>query len=393
LQPFFSAVQSIALDAAANVYVAGSAPGAIATTPSALQSTVPGTPSVPNGFAAKLSSDATQLLFATNLGGTNGASLTGLTLDPAGNVWIAGNTRSSDFPGLPDTPSSGVDFALELNENATSLQRIFALVPATVTQTPSFDSNGDLLLPGSAGNLLRLNPATALTAPAVFAITNAAVPRATAGLAAGEIATVYGIGLGPSRGIVGGPAENGLYPRQLGGVTIEFADAPAPLLYVGPNQINFQVPFTLTNPATITITTPTSVLPAMQLPLIGSIGIFGVLNQDGSLNSASSPAKAGSIVSLYATGLGAPSFPVQDGAVSLSANSVFQNSIEVAWQGSLYPLPLWYAGTAPGLINGLDQVNVQLPAGVKNPRLAIRRLSPVNGSAPATSNSVVVYAQ
>jgi uncharacterized protein (TIGR03437 family) len=232
-----------------------------------------------------------------------------------------------------------------------------------------------------------------LSAPAVFAITNAAVPRATAGVAPGEIATVYGIGLGPSTGIVDGPDENGLYPKQLGGVTIEFAGVPAALLYVGPNQINFQAPFTLTNPATVTITTPTSVLPAMQLLLIGSIGIFGVLNQDGSLNSASSPAKAGSIVSLYATGMGAPSFPVEDGAVSLSANSVFRNSIEVAWQGSLYPLPLWYAGTAPGLINGLDQVNVQLPAGVKNPMLAIRRLSPVNGSAPETSNSVVVYAQ
>ena len=76
---FFSSVQSIALDAADDVYVAGSSGGSIATTPNALQSTVALSvyPAVLNGFAIELSSDATQLLYATNLGGTNGASLTG----------------------------------------------------------------------------------------------------------------------------------------------------------------------------------------------------------------------------------------------------------------------------------------------------------------------------
>lgn len=393
LQRSFSAAQSVAIDSSDNVYVAGSAPSAIATTPGALQSSVPGSGSAAIGFAAELSSDATQLLFATNLGGTDGATLTGLALDPGGNVWISGNTRSPDFPGLNNPSSAGLNFALELNANASALQQIVGLVPGTVTQPPAFDSSGDLLLLGSGGNLLRLSPTSALAVPAVFAITDSAATQATAGIAVGELATLYGTGLGPSQGIVGGPDANGVYPTQLGGVRVEFNGAAAPLLYVGSDQINFQAPFNLTYPATMTVITPTATLAPMQLPLIGSIGVFGVLNQDGSLNSAANPAQSGSIVSLYATGLGAPSPTAQDGAISQSAVSAFQDTVEVTFLGSLYPLPLWYAGTAPGLINGLDQLNVQLPAAVQNPTLAISRLAPVNGSAAATSNLVLVYAQ
>jgi uncharacterized protein (TIGR03437 family) len=52
-----------------------------------------------------------------------------------------------------------------------------------------------------------------------------------------------------------------------------------------------------------------------------------------------------------------------------------------------YSLPVSYAGTAPGLINGLDQVNVQLPFGIASPRLTI-----TEGVSPAvSSNPVLVY--
>lgn len=54
-------------------------------------------------------------------------------------------------------------------------------------------------------------------------MTNAAVLTAQSGLAPGEIATFFGVGLGPSAGIVGIPDENGLYPTELGGVTVQFA--------------------------------------------------------------------------------------------------------------------------------------------------------------------------
>ena len=381
-QATFSSAQSAAIDSSGNVFITGYAPSPIAATPGVLQPTVnvPSTNPGAYGYVAKLSSDATQLLYATNLGGSSGARIYGLTLDSVGNVWIAGNTKSVDFPGLSNVPITGLDFALELNSSASAIQQIFALLPGTVTDLPAFDSNGNLLLLATAGNLLRLNPATALTAPAVFAILNSAVPYAAAGVAPGELLTLYGTALGPSTGIVGGPDQNGLFPTKLGGVEVDFfsgagsSGVPAPLLYVGAGQINLQVPFAFALPATITITTPTAVLAPLIVPLISSVGVFGVVNQDGTVNSASNPAPVGSPVSIYLTGLGAPSTSgsfTPNGAISSSANNAFQDSILIFQSNSFQPLPVLYAGTAPGLINGLDQIDVQLPANVPNPSLNI----------------------
>src|SRR5579863_3102018 len=312
----FDEVQSIALDAFGNVYLAGETSSGMATSPGALQPSVTGG----GGFAAKLSSDGAKLLYATNLGGTgvgnaNAATLRGLTLDPSGNAWIAGSTNAPDFPGLSNTPATGIDFALELNGDGSALEQIIGVVPGTVTQPPSFDSTGNLLLFSSKGNLLRLDTSNVLSAPAVLALTNAAIGTAEAGIAPGEIVTLYGVGLGPSPGIVGTPNDKGLYPIILDGVKVQFENAgpspvDGPLLYVGPNQINFQVPFAFSGQSSIVITTPTMTLAPIWITQITSVGVFhepgsnyaAALNQDQSINSASNPAKPGSIISLFATG-------------------------------------------------------------------------------------------
>jgi uncharacterized protein (TIGR03437 family) len=334
-----------------------------------------------NGFAIKLSADGTQLLFATNLatnllapaanpGGVGGAP-SGVAVDSAGNVWITGYTGNSNFPGLSNVPASGLDFALELNANATAVQQIFTFLPPTATQPPAFDSNGDLVLLASAGNLVRLNPATALTAPAVFAMTNSAIPRATASVGPSELVTVYGVGLGPATGITGEPDVNGLYPTQLGGVSVNVNGVLAPLLYVGSGQINFQmVSYDALSggPGAVVVTTPTGALPALQPQgVLRSIGIFVAVNEDFTANTASNPAAAGSIVILYMTGLGLPG-GLRNGAIAPSANDAFNNLIEVEtpYAPGGVPLEVLYAGTAPDLINGVDQVNVQLPPGLNS---------------------------
>jgi uncharacterized protein (TIGR03437 family) len=168
----------------------------------------------------------------------------------------------------------------------------------------------------------------------------------------------------------------------------------APLLYAGPDQINLQVPFLspFAAPAPITVTTQAGPPLTLQPPVFGSVGIFAVVNEDGSVNSASDPAADGSIVSLYLTGLGAPSSSAQDGAISPTADSAFLASIEVLWPFA--PLGVLYAGTAPGLIDGLDQVNVQLPPGVNGLQLVVRtQPSSLIFETPVSSNTVTVYAQ
>ena len=397
---------SVAVDASNDVYLAGFTFEPIATTLGALQSQQQLGQTGGNGYIMELSADATRLIFATNLT----ATIAGLTLDSSGNAWVVGNTiyststgkvNASNFPGLPNIPSTGLDFALELNSNATAAQQVLSFLPPTVTQPPAFDSNGNLVLVASAGNLVRLNTATALTAPAVFAMTNSAIPQAQASIGPGELLTLYGVALGPAAGVSGQPDQNGKYFTQLGGVSVNIKGTLAPLLYVGPNQINLQVPFLGsvgpvtalgTSPISITVTTPTGSLPALFTPVYSSLGIFGVVNEDGSINSMSNPAREGSIIMVYMTGLGSYSTAAPDGTIVPTANSAFVADLEVT--SPFFPLGIIYAGNAPTLIDGLDQLNVQLAIGFKNPELVVQTVPgapSVEGS--ATSNTVTVYTQ
>jgi uncharacterized protein (TIGR03437 family) len=87
------------------------------------------------------------------------------------------------------------------------------------------------------------------------------------------------------------------------------------------------------------------------------------LNQDGSLNSAANPAPPGSIVAIFATGLGAINPPLADGSLvglplpvnALSLDLVPQCLLTGCPQQSTYN-PL-YAGPAPYLIAGTSQIN------------------------------------
>jgi hypothetical protein len=54
-----------------------------------------------DAFITKLNPTGTALVFSTYLGGTQDDGATGLALDASGNVWLKGNTQSSDFPVTP----------------------------------------------------------------------------------------------------------------------------------------------------------------------------------------------------------------------------------------------------------------------------------------------------
>ena len=392
----YPTVQSVAIDSSGNVYVGGTAGSPIAGTPDSLQPTVTRTSGLPNtAFVIKLSPDGTQMLYGTNLGGGTGSRLAGIALDSSGNLWATGCTTSPDFPGLSNVPASGVDFALELNANASALTQINDFLPRTIcsyyiaqNRQPVFDSFGRILLLGDTGNLLRWNPDPTATTSAIFGLTNSATPLSMAGGAPGELATFYGVGIGPSQAIVATPDANGNYPTTLGGVTVGFSAGfvtiPARLLYVGPNQINFQVPFALSATTPVIVTTPTGPLAALSFRNLPNIGIFGVINPDGTINSQSNPAPVGSAVAIYATGLGAPEPSSEDGAIATSAENAFLNEVKILnLLGPSQTLPVLYAGTAPTLINGLDQINIQLPAR-QTPQIEIQ-------TANANSNQISIY--
>lgn len=146
---------------------------------------------------------------------------------------------------------------------------------------------------------------------------------------------------------------------------------PAPLLYAGPNQINFQVPWetAMGNASVVVSTSAGSSLPTTVNVVAQAPGIFTytgnrsvVQNQDYSLNGPNNGALPGQYVIVYITGAGAVTNTPADGEPALgSPLSHVKGAVSVTIGAT--PANVAFAGLVPGL-DGLVQLNVQIPNGV-----------------------------
>lgn len=119
---------SIFLDSSGNVYVTGYTESIdFPTTTGAYDTSFNGLSDI---FISKLSGDLNELLASTYLGGSFGDAASSIFPDSSGNIYVTGNTGSSDFPTTPgayDTSFNGGDdsfsdvFIAELSSDLTSL--------------------------------------------------------------------------------------------------------------------------------------------------------------------------------------------------------------------------------------------------------------------------------
>ena len=92
--------RGIAVDSDGNAYVTGITTSSdFPVTSGALDTTFNGGPS--DAFVTKLNSPGTALILSTFLGGASDESGTGIALGAAGDIYVAGDTLSSDFPTTP----------------------------------------------------------------------------------------------------------------------------------------------------------------------------------------------------------------------------------------------------------------------------------------------------
>jgi uncharacterized protein (TIGR03437 family) len=194
-------------------------------------------------------------------------------------------------------------------------------------------------------------------------------------LAPGELVSVFGNGIGPtapaSASIVGGKL-----PFTLGGVQMTFNGQPAPLLYGSAGQINTVVPFELAGQSTVemavtqvngqSLTTTVSVVatnPSIFAANGTGTGQGAILNSDMSRNSASNPTPLGSVVSIFATGLGVTNPASVDGMLTAAVNPpLVAAPVTVTIDGKNAVVS--YQGAAPGLVAGVSQINVQIPSDI-----------------------------
>jgi uncharacterized protein (TIGR03437 family) len=220
--------------------------------------------------------------------------------------------------------------------------------------------------------------ATAQAVTATNAFVSAANPLGGNAVAPGSIASLYGAGLAPQ--VVVADAAPAL-PFTLGGVTMTLGTGFAPLFYVSPGQLNFQVPLvsvTGQTPTTLTLTSGDSktiytVLLKPYAPALFTTNQAGTGQAstliDGTTSLAapndafpgSRPAKTGDHISIYATGLGDVSNRPAPGAVS-SADPLSRTLATPAVTVGGVPATVTFSGLAPGYV-GLYQINVDVPAG------------------------------
>jgi uncharacterized protein (TIGR03437 family) len=323
-------LSSVAVDAAGNALVPGAtdAPD-FPTTPDALQPCVGNEFGYANAFLAKFNPGATALLYATYLGGNVRDDGAAVAVDRSGNAYLTGRSDSTDFSATP----------------------------------------GALGVPAGQVFLSKIDLAAPSPSPAVTCVSNAA-SRAAGAVSAGEIVSILGSGLGPDQAV---PlrVESGRLTTSLASTRVLFDGVPAPLVMVSAGHVNAVVPYAVANRASTNMqveaagrvvasrTVPVRQYSPALFTLNGSgVGGAAALNQNGTVNSPANPADRGSFVSLYVNGLALAMPSRVDGEVATDVGRLF-GAIAATIGGR--SVPVVYAGTSPGLLAALTQINLFVP--------------------------------
>jgi uncharacterized protein (TIGR03437 family) len=372
---------AIAIDASGNAYLAGAThtfnfpatAGAFQTAFGGPATNPPyfGTP--PDAFLLKLNPTATAFDWATYLGGAGSDQATALAVDPSGNVWATGTTTSANFPNS-DGWSSGGDFLVELNSTGSALRYSGRYPGGTISQGIGLESTPGLVHAAGANGLVSLLAPTQTPTMRVFGIQSLAGGPIDGLVSSEEAASLYGPNIGPSGPVRATPDSSGNLPTSLAGVTVSVGGTDAPLLYVSASRIDFVIPYVSGAQAPIRIQNGSVSSPdfnavfVQATPVVFSNpdGTAAAINQDGTVNSRSNPAPRGSIVSIWATGLGASS-PI--GTIASAANDScgVYCAVGLYQQGNVTLGPITsyanvvYAGAAPGLPAGITQINFEIP--------------------------------
>lgn len=281
-----------------------------------------------------------------------------------------------------------------------------SFAPITVTvniasDAPSQVTNQVSVSGGGSATASASDPTTVTAAPAGPSISSGAVLNAASNLpgpiAPGSIAVAYGSFLLESSS----SADKTPWPITLGGLSAKFGSTEVPLYYVSGSQVNFQVPWELTNSSQSLIApTVEGETGAGQTVSIAPFapGIFTTNSQgtgqgaitdiSGHLVDSTNPAVAGTtVIEIYCTGLGPVSNQPATGSpapVSPLAETPTTPTVTIGGTTAT----VLFSGLAPGYV-GLYQINAQVPAMVAS-GTAVPIVISIGG---ATSNAATIAVQ
>jgi uncharacterized protein (TIGR03437 family) len=223
-------------------------------------------------------------------------------------------------------------------------------------------------------------------------------------LSPNQVVSVFGPGVGPGsdRNL---EIDDDRVTRQLGANRVLFDGVPAPLLFLSNQQLNLVTPLSLDGKTETEMQIETeggwsqiirlevkSATPGLFTLNASGQGQAAALNTaaDGALsvNGADNPIPRGGILVLYATGLGTPDRGDDGQVVDPTGQDLPQLNTPVTVTISGVEARVIYAGGAPGLVLGVWQLNVEVPAGIDPGQVSVT--IEVNGETSPAGVTVAV---
>ncbi len=303
---------------------------------------------------------------------------------------------SGGLIGTQGAPIPADQGYLVLDPNGNLLHAAFT--PMTVAQTAVAPTNGRVYL--AVSETLFSTPRTTWTG--VVRLDTEALPTTKASpscvvhgasfnavrVSPGALMTIFGSNMGPTVGAqfaLTGP--NGTVETTLGGTSVTVDGKAAPLLFSRQDQINFIVPWTVRtdgvavplcvtfggSPACVQVGTTTAVTGAFQRG-----AVTAALNQDFSIHETTNGAAPGTVVQLFMTGFGTVDGTLVDGGVATGGVRRVKGTVTASTQppptggcglfgctgaaaGGFKDVGVGFAGAAPSLVLGVNQVNITIP--------------------------------
>lgn len=282
-----------------------------------------------------------------------------IVLDPAGNV-IHATFTAAVVAQAAVAPGNG---------------RIYAAASETLFTTPTWTS---------WRGLIRINQELIPTDKASPSCVVHGASFNPVRVSPGAIMTIFGTHLGPNT-FTSFTLPGGVVEKVLGGASVTVEGKAAPMLFSWDKQINFIVPWTVRTdgaavPLCVTydgattcvqVGTTTAVTGAFQRG-----AVTAALNQNGSIHETTNPAAPGSVVQLFMTGFGSVEGTLLDGGVAGSTLQLVKGAVTASTEppptggcglfacaaaGGFRTVDVGFAGAAPGLVLGVNQVNIKIP--------------------------------
>lgn len=302
-----------------------------------------------------------------------------------------GITAANDISGLLQFDGAGAiagNWAVATNGTSTpaTVSGTYTVSAASCTGSATVkDANGvaytlsyvmttaegsDFALVGASATEMFTSTAHATFGNPGLAVANAA--GVSGGTPAGSLFSIYGSGFSTTNG----QEVTAIWPTTLANASVTVNGEPAPLYYVGPTQINAQMPLDIApgfatvivkNGSTSTAVVSNSVaatVPATANPGVLIYGSNRAVAQNlpsYTLNSTSAPAPSGSYIVVYFTGGG----PVQGGSALVTGHatpSTVTYPLTETYSATIGGInaPIVFIGLAPGFV-GLYQADIQIP--------------------------------